>query len=180
MRKRRAKRQRTARASGRQQVQIGSRLHSSTRRLSSRAAVRVSFGAAIAAVASLSTAALLALKGRPGVLLLLAAGAALSVIALFVSVVFPTVEREGDRYIISDLLRREVIPCDHVCMVVEARGAFTNLVRLHFRRRTLFGWTVSFVPCPTHGVAGSLVASLRSSVAQVCEPAAPQASQPQR
>lgn len=51
----------------------------------------------------------------------------------------------GDgHYYVSDLLRTEVIRMEDVCAFVEAHGVLWNTVRIHFRRRTRFGWAASY------------------------------------
>lgn len=134
-----------------------------TQRLSSRVPAFVASGAALVSIGSLGTAALLALNSKAGVWPLLALGAMLAGVALVSSIAFKTVERRGDQFLISDLLRRETVSTQHICMIVEARGMTTNVVRLHFSRATLFGWTVSFVPARTRqGFGGAVASSLRA------------------
>lgn len=57
--------------------------------------------------------------------------------------------REDDCYFhISDLFRSEAVRLDEVCAVVDTPGLLWKSSRIHFRRKTRFGWAVTFVPLP--------------------------------
>ncbi len=47
---------------------------------------------------------------------------------------------------ISDLFRSEEVSFGDVCLLVPSRGLFGNVMRVHFRRPTRFGWGVGYVP----------------------------------
>lgn len=49
-------------------------------------------------------------------------------------------------FTISDLFRSEEVSFEDVCLLVPGRGLFGNVMRVHFRRPTRFGWGVGYVP----------------------------------
>lgn len=90
----------------------------------------------------------------PAALLLVAGGA--------LKLGLKSVAFDGNRYRITGLFLTEEIAPGDVCLVVEARGAFWNTIRLHFNRPTRFGYDVAFVPAGSFKNAAVLVARLRS------------------
>jgi len=55
--------------------------------------------------------------------------------------------REGEHhYYVSDLFKSEAIRLDEVCALIDAPGLLWNSARIHFRRKTRFGWAISYVP----------------------------------
>lgn len=77
---------------------------------------------------------------------LLVLGIAHVVVALAGFVRWKRIQRGPGHYHVSDFIRSETISLIDVCMVVEERGFLWNSVRIHFRRLTRFGWSVSYVP----------------------------------
>lgn len=60
--------------------------------------------------------------------------------------------REGKHhYYCSDLFRSEAIHLDDVCVAIDAPGLLWNSSRIHFRRKTRFGWAISYVPMKRAG-----------------------------
>lgn len=58
------------------------------------------------------------------------------------------VRQDDYNYHISDLFRSEAVHMDEICAVVDTPGLLWKSSRIHFRRKTRFGWAVTFVPLP--------------------------------
>jgi hypothetical protein len=54
--------------------------------------------------------------------------------------------RGEHHYHVSTPFKSGAVRGEDVCAVVEAPGVFVNVLRIHFRRRTRFGWTISYLP----------------------------------
>jgi hypothetical protein len=67
---------------------------------------------------------------------------ALGLIALTSKVV----HRRGNDFRVSTLFYSEVATVDEVCMTVTKPGPIWTRFRIHLRRPTRFGWTITFVP----------------------------------
>lgn len=117
--------------------------------------------AAIIAATAIGFAAkqLLASGNVPWTLLTL--GIAHAIAALTGLVMWKHVRSSARHYVVSNFIKSERIPFDDVCMVVQGRGLIWNLVHIHFRRRTRFGWSVAYVAVPPTGRLTSVLAALR-------------------
>lgn len=90
---------------------------------------------------------------------LLALGFAHLAVAFAGVIMWKRVRRGADHYHVSDFIRSETIPFVDVCMVVEERGLIWNRLHIHFKRKTRFGWSVSYVPVRPTGLFASLSAA---------------------
>lgn len=95
----------------------------------------------------------------PWALLFLAA--AHTMVALAGCLAWKRVRRSNGYYVMSDLFRSEAVSFDDVCMVVEEQGFIWNGVCIHFKRRTRFGWSVSYVPTRSTSCLDWLVSAFR-------------------
>jgi hypothetical protein len=68
----------------------------------------------------------------------------------------------ASHYVVSDLFTSETIPFNDVCLVVEAPGFLWQLVRIHLRRPSRFGWAVSYVPARSATKSCSVFVSWRT------------------
>lgn len=80
----------------------------------------------------------------PWILLTLGGGHALVALAGFA--LWKRVDAATEHYVVSDFTKSERISFEDVCMVVRGQGLIWKSVRIHFRRPTRFGWSVSYVP----------------------------------
>lgn len=77
---------------------------------------------------------------------MLALGSAHAIAALAGFMAWKCVRYGNRHYVVSDFFKSETISFDDVCMVVNSHGFLWNTARIHLRRPSRFGWTVSFVP----------------------------------
>ncbi len=66
--------------------------------------------------------------------------------ALVVGTLWKSVRVGANGFTVSDLFRSEEVLFEDVCLVVPGTGVFGDVMRLHFRRPTRFGWGVVYVP----------------------------------
>lgn len=132
------------------------------RRISSLTPVIASIGALLMG-SVLSLAAILNAVAQPvlAALLLILAAAHL-LVGVVLKIRLKSVSFDGHRYRITGFFRTEEITPSEVCLVVEARGALWNNIRLHFNRPTCFGYDIAFVPAASRRDLSGLVAALRA------------------
>lgn len=56
------------------------------------------------------------------------------------------VRRGKLHYFVSNVFKSETVGFEDVCAVVDSPGVCWKTTRIHFRRRTRFGWAISYVP----------------------------------
>lgn len=66
--------------------------------------------------------------------------------AMLVVTAWKQVRRGEFHYFVTSVFKSDAVAFEDVCAVVEAPGSWWNTTRIHFRRRTCFGWAVSYVP----------------------------------
>lgn len=130
------------------------------KRLSRISSLKPQFAVALAmiiAATCFGAAAKQFLLSRDVPWLLLTLGAAHALVALAGMVVWKRIESDGEHYVISDFIKSERIPFEDVCMIVQGQGLIWKSVRIHFRRQTRFGWSVSYVPVLPLGKSAMVV-----------------------
>jgi len=135
-------------------------------RISSRKPQMVVVLATMIAAISLGAATkqLLASNHVPWTLLTLGIGHLLVSLAGFA--MWKHVHSDAEHYVVSDFIKSERIPFENVCMVVQTRGLIWKSIRIHFRRPTRFGRSVSYVPVVPTGSSATLVAKSEESAHQ--------------
>jgi len=56
------------------------------------------------------------------------------------------VRRGEGHYFVTNFLKSETVRFEDVCAVVNSSGVYWTTARIHFRRKTRFGWAISYVP----------------------------------
>ena len=60
--------------------------------------------------------------------------------------VWKQVRRGEGHYFVTNFLKSETVGLEDVCVVVTSPGVYWTTARIHFRRKTRFGWAISYVP----------------------------------
>lgn len=131
-------------------------------RISSLAPLTASVGAFLIGSA-LTLAAMLNASSRLTVAALLLLLAAIHIlVALALKTTLKVVSFDGQCYRITGLFLTDEIAPNDVCLVVEGRGVLWNVIRLHFNRRTRFGYDIAFVPAVSRKDFAACLRGLRN------------------